>query len=171
MKIITPYQACRLIEDNNILAVNGMLQICGCDTFYKALAERYKEEKRPKDISLYSTTCLGVTYLDRDQLANRLTEPGLIKALYSSYYTDYKPFHSKILNNEIEAYIYPQGIQSQMVESAARKIPFTISKIGLGTFLEENHGKLNKRSTRVICDKIDVDSECYMRYNTIYPDI
>jgi propionate CoA-transferase len=173
-KIVSVEQAVSHIKDNDILAVNGMMWVGGCRMFYPALEERFLRTGSPRNLSLFSSCGLGHTMASgtEPELANCLAHPGLVKKIVTSHVQSFVDFLPMIQNNEIEAYIISQGTVAAMLHSAARRVPRTMTRVGLQTFLDPRHrgGALNDISRDKIVDVGEIDGEEYLFYKTIYPN-
>jgi propionate CoA-transferase len=174
-KIVSVEEAVSQIKDFDILAVNGMMWVGGCRMFYPALEERFLRTGSPGNLSLFSSCGLGhaMNAGTKPELANCLAHPGLVKKIVTSHVQSFVDFLPMIQNNEIEAYIISQGTVSAMLHSAARRVPRTMTRVGLQTFLDPRHkgGALNDISTEKIVDVGEIDGEEYLFYKTIYPNV
>jgi propionate CoA-transferase len=174
-KIVSVDDAVSHIKDGDILTVNGMMWVGGCEPFYPALEERFLKTGSPKNLTLFSACGLGHTMATGTQpaLANRLAHPGLVKKIVTSHVQSLSDFHPMILNNEIEAYIVSQGTVAAMLHSAARRVPRAITKVGLQTFLDPRHkgGALNDVSREQLAEIDTIDGEEFLFYKTIFPDV
>ena len=174
-KVVSAQEAVSHIREGSVVAVNGMLYVGQSELFYRALEERYLETGAPKNLTLYGVLGLGhaLTKGSPPDLANRLTHDGLITKIICSHYGSLYEFYDKINGDEIEAYLISQGSMAQIMHSAARKAPRSITKIGVNTFVDprQGGGRLNNISNDEIHELITIDGEEYLSYKTIYPDV
>ena len=174
-KVVSAKEAVSHIKEGSVVAVNGMLYVGQSEPFYRALEKRYLETGAPKDLTLYGVLGLGhaLTQGTPPDLANRLAHNGLLKKIICSHYGSLYEFYDMINGDEIEAYLISQGSMAQMMHSAARRVPRSITKIGVNTFVDprQGGGKLNNISKDDIHELITIDGEEYLSYKTIYPDV
>ena len=174
-KVVTVHEAVTHINDNDILAISGMLFVAGCEPFYEALESRFLSQAHPQKLTLYAASSIGSPYVPGwpPDMANRLAHKGLVSKIITSLYSTMPSFHESIHNDDIEAYLVPQGTFSQIVASAARRIPYTITQVGLHTYVDPRcqGGKLNDVSREDLCEVVSIGNEEFLSYKTIYPNV
>ena len=174
-KIVSAQQAVSSIKDGDTIAVNGMMWVGGSKMFYRALENRFLETKSPANLTLFSSCGIGHTMASgtTPELANRLAHPGMVKKIVTSHIQSFVDFLPMIGDNQIEAYIIPQGTIAEMFHSAARRSVGTFTKIGLKTHADPRYqcGALNEVSKDKLCELVTFDGEEYLFYKNIYPDV
>ncbi|QAT48833.1 hypothetical protein EQM14_03085 [Caproiciproducens sp. NJN-50] len=174
-KIVSVEEAVSHVKSGDTVAVNGMMWVGGSKKFYEALENRFLETKSPTDLTLFSSCGIGHTMASgtTPELANRLAHPGMVKRIVTSHIQSFVDFLPMISNNQIEAYIIPQGTIAEMFHSAARRSAGTFTKIGLKTHADPRYqcGALNEISKDKLCELVTFDGEEYLFYRNIYPDV
>lgn len=176
-RVVTVQEAAAHINDNDTLAISGMLFIAGCEPFYEALEERFLQTGKPSNLTMFAATSIGARYnfdagWPPDQ-GNRLAHHGLVKRVITSHYGTMPLMQNLINECSTEGYLLPQGTFSQIISAAARRIPRTLTKMGLHTFVDPRYGggKLNDACNYEFCELTEIDGEEFLSYKTIYPDV
>ncbi len=170
-RIMSAEDAVKLIKDGDIVTFHGAGGgLTEPTKLIEALAERYKKEQSPKNLTLFHTTGLG----DRaDRGMSPLAQKGLVKRIYGGHWGQSPRLGEMALRNEIEAYNFPQGILSQLLRTAAAHQPGILSKVGLGTFVDprQQGGRLNEVTKDELIKLVEINNEEYLFYPSIYPDV
>ncbi|MBV9064528.1 MAG: propionate CoA-transferase [Methylobacteriaceae bacterium] len=173
-KRITAPQAARLVHSGDTVASVGVIGWITPDSLLKALADRFREEQQPRDISFYFPcgTGDGVEIRGMDHVAIE----GLMKRIVSGSYVN--PLHPQkrtrpelmrlIRENRVEAYSWPIGASMHWLREVARKSPGYMTRIGLGTYADprQQGGKFTARATEDLVELIEFRGEQYLFYPT-----
>lgn len=106
-KISSAAQAIADVQDGAVIAINGFIMAGCADELLYALAERYRKEGHPKDLTLVLITSAGD---GAGRGADRLALPGMIRRIISSHYSFLPQIQKLIFSNEIEAYDFPRAL-------------------------------------------------------------
>lgn len=170
-KIMTANEAVGFIPDNATVGFCGAGGgITEPTKVIEALAERFKEEQQPKDLTLIHTTGLG----DRnDRGMSPLAQQGMIKRVIGGHWAQSPRLAEMAERNEIEAYNFPQGVVCHLIRAAASKQPGILTHVGLGTFVDPDQtgGRLNKKTMDPLVKKQTIDEKEYLFYKTIPLDV
>ncbi|WP_301420770.1 acyl CoA:acetate/3-ketoacid CoA transferase [Mammaliicoccus lentus] len=106
---------------------------------------------------------------DLDSFVSR----GMVKRLIASIIIGSPKTIEAIKNNEIEAYMLPQGLMATHYRRDSKLFPGTISKIGLNTNIDPRYsgGKVNEVTKKDIVSLLEVNHEEYLHYDFPKTDI
>ena len=77
---------------------------------------------------------------------------------------DRRSIEQLIVDNRIEAYNLPEGVMTQLYRDIGARKPGTLSRVGLGTFIDPRHGggRINERTTEDIVQLVEIDGGDYL---------
>lgn len=136
----------------------------------EALANRYRETKEPRDLTLYYSTGLG----DRgDRGLSPLAQTGLVKRAIGGHWDQSPRLAEMVARNEIEGYNFPMGVMSQLLRAAAAGQPGLLTHVGIGTFIDprQTGGRLNERTTEELVKIMEIQGKEWLFYPAIRPDV
>ena len=160
-KIISPEEAAGLIFDGDTLAVGGFVGIAVPEALLIALAERFDQTRRPRDLTLVFAAGQG----DGDQRGlNRLAREGLIRRAIGAHWGLVPALGALALDTRIEAYCLPMGVMSHLYRETAAGRPGLITKVGIGTFVDPclDGGRMNRISTDEVVRSLILDGEKFL---------
>lgn len=170
-KIMSAQEAAKLINDNDTVGFCGAGGgITEPTKVILSLAERFKEERRPVDLTLIHATGLG----DRkDRGISPLAQPGMVKRVIGGHWAQSPRLAEMAERNEIEAYNFPQGVISHLTRAAASKQPGIFTHVGLGSFIDpkQSGGRLNERTSEELVKRSTIDGKEYLFYKTTPIDV
>jgi len=162
--VVTAHEAVARIGDGATVAVagsgGGLLEP---DAVLAALAQRFRETGRPRDLTLVHALGIG----DGKQTGLlRLAQEGLLKRVIGGHWSWAPPLQAMARDNRIEAYTFPAGVISTLYREIGAGRPGVITHIGLGTFADPIHGggKCNARATEDLVERITIDGKTWLRY-------
>lgn len=144
-KIISAQEAARLIKDNDVVAFSADSLIGYPNEIVTATKERFLKEGHPANITSFRSSGMGDFSYDEFG-EEEWCQDGMLGCSISSYVSVSPKLMDSITDNKVMGYMFPLGPLSQMTSDAARGLPGTLSKIGLGTFMDARYGggKLNE---------------------------
>ena len=166
-KVMDLASALDLVKDGDTV-VHTSASYAGCpDYVLKGLEDRFLETKHPAGLMLYAGCGHGKPggYGGDD----RFGHPGFIRRTVCTHPDVVQTVRQRIQDNEIEGYVFPQGVVQQLFRCAAAKQPGLLTKIGLGTYVDprQDGGKLNSVTKEELVELQVIDGEEYLFYKTI----
>lgn len=163
MKITTSEKIAQEIQDNSIVVTGGFVGIGVAEEILSSIENHFLKNNHPRDLTLFYAAGQGD---GKTKGLNHLAHDGLISTVIGGHWGLSPKLCELALNNKIYGYNLPQGVISHMFRDLASKKKGTISKIGIGTFVDPNleGGKINKITSKDIVTDIYIDNERYLYY-------
>lgn len=168
-KVVSAGDAVKLIRDGDTVAVGGFVGIGVVETLMKAVERNFMnvegdgEGSGPANLTLVFAAGQGD---GKDKGLNHLAHEGLVKAAVGGHWGLVPKLQKLAVENRIEAWNLPQGVVSHLLRDIAAGKPGTLTRVGLGTFVDPRFGggKLNPMTTRDRVRVMDIDGEEYLFY-------
>lgn len=173
-KRITAADAAQLVRSGDTVASVGVIGWITPDALLKALAERFRTDGDPRDLTFYFPCGTGDSIEIRGM--DHVALEGLMKRIVSGSYVN--PLHPVkrtrpdlmrlIRENKVEAYSWPIGASMHWLREVARKSPGYMTEIGLGTYADprQQGGKFTARATEGLIELIEFRGKEYLFYPT-----
>ncbi len=142
--ILSPEEAVKLIPDRARVAITGFASAGVANSITRAMMERFRKEQSPKELTVYHAAG-HVPEAGADILA---AEP-MIAKIVGGHWGVMKFMRERIMNNDLEAHNWPQGMIVRAFREAASGNRFGhLSRVGLGTFIDPRQlgGCVNPKS-------------------------
>ena len=163
IKFIDSKNAILLIKNNDTLAVSGFAGLAVPENLLKTLEERYLKSMSPKDLTLMFAAGQGD---GEGKGLNHLAHKGLVKTVIGGHFNLAPKLANMMYNNVIEGYNFPQGVMCNIFRDIARKSQFTLSKVGLSTFVDprKEGGKVNTITKGDMVELVKIKNEEFLLY-------
>lgn len=170
MKIIDSKDAVKLIKSCDTLAVSGFAGVAVPESLLKDLGLRYIKENEPRDITLMFAAGQGD---GKEKGLNHIAYEGLIKRVVGAHFNLAPKLGNLILNNKVQAYNLPQGVMCNIFRDIARKSGYTLSRVGLGTFVDPRNegGKANDITREDYVELVNINSEEFLLFKNENIDV
>lgn len=162
-KVISYLEAAELVNDGDLLAT-ATFGLGGLpEQLLVGVKERYEKEQHPKDITFMWSCGIGNNTPGRG--ADHLLADGLLKRIIAGHVGSSPNTVKAIVDNKLEAYLFPQGVFTQLYRSIAGGKPF-LTKVGLKTFVDPRleGAKSTPKTTEELVRLVEFDGEEWLKY-------
>ena len=163
VKIITAQEAAALLKDGDTFTTSGFVASSIPEALNKAVEQRFLETGHPCNLTYIYASSQG----NRDgRGAERYAHKGLLKRFVAAHYATVPALGAMALRNEMEAYNLSQGALCHLFRDIAAHKPGTITKVGLGTFIDPRNGggKVNDITTEDMVELLTIHGQEYLFY-------
>lgn len=162
-KVISYLEAAQLLKDGDTLAT-ATFGLGGLpEQLLVGVKERFEKEQHPKDITFMWSCGIGNNMPGRG--ADHLLADGLMKRIIAGHVGSSPNTVKKIVENKVEAYLFPQGVFTQLYRSIAGGKPF-LTKVGLKTFIDPRleGAKATTITTEELVKLVELNGEEWLQY-------
>jgi len=162
-KITNADEAVALIRDGDVVSCSGFVGIGTPEALIAALERRFVQTASPRGLGLVFAAAPGD---GKERGLNRLAHEGLIRRAVGGHCALVPRLAALATANRIEAYNLPLGIISNLYRDAAAHRAGTLSKVGLGTFVDprQGGGRINDATTEALVRVMEIDGEEWLFY-------
>ena len=171
MKLIKKEDLKDIIKDGASIATCGFTSSMLCDHAFRGIEESFLESGHPRDLEIVSVPFIGTRTAGEGM--DRLGHKGLLRGARTTHINLCPNVQQEVMNNEIYCMMYPFGCLVQLYRDMGAGRPGTISKVGLGTFVDPRieGGRCNEMTTEDVCEVIELAGEEYLFYPKFDLDI
>ena len=164
-KVIPIEDAIALIRDGDVVAVSGYGGNGTPEALLVALERRFLETDTPSNLTLVWAGGQGD---GKDRGLNHLGHERLLKRTIGGHYGLIPRIEKLALENRIEAYNFPEGVITHLYRDIAAHKPGTLTKVGLGTFVDPrlDGAKINAASMEDLVELVSIDGEQVLCFKT-----
>jgi propionate CoA-transferase len=154
-KVISAQDAIAIVHNGDVLATSGYGGNGTADGLMIALEKRFLESGSPENLTLVFAGGQGD---GKEKGLNHLGHAGLIKRVIGGHYGLIPELEKLAVENKIEAYNIPEGVITHLYRDIAAGKPGTLSRVGLGTFVDprQDGGKINEITTEDIVELVEL---------------
>ncbi|TDO99602.1 acyl CoA:acetate/3-ketoacid CoA transferase [Marinomonas balearica] len=169
-KIISLEKAAELIPDNASVAWSTIGMSFFAEAVAKSVEQRFLETGHPQNLTLIHDCGCGD---GKGKGMSHLAYEGLVKRLISGHTGQAPKMANMISEDEIEAYLLPQGVLTTMWRQIAGNKPGVITKIGMGTYVDPlvSGGKVTSLAKEDLVKRISIEEEEWLLYKTFPLDV
>ena len=162
-KIVTADEAIALIRNGDSVSCSGFVGIGTPEELLAALERRFIATQSPRDLTLVFAAAPGD---GKDRGLNRLAHEGLVARAIGGHWALVPKLAKLAIDDRIEAYNLPLGTISHLYRDVAAHRPGTLSRVGLGTFVDPRHGggKINARTREDLVRVMEIDGKEWLFY-------
>ena len=163
-KIVDASAAAALVPDGCTIGVTGGGGgLVEPDTLLEAIERRFLETGSPKGLTLVHALGLG----DQNRRGvNRFAHCGMIRRVIGGHWVWSPRMQEMAQSEEIEAYVLPAGVITQLMREVGAGRPGLVTHVGLGTFVDPRveGGKMNALAREDLVELIQIDGRTLLRY-------
>ncbi|RPH75512.1 acyl CoA:acetate/3-ketoacid CoA transferase [bacterium] len=162
-KVVSAEEAVRLIHDGDVVATDGFVGNGFAEEVAIELEKYFLETGHPRGLTLIYAAGQGD---GKERGLNHFAREGMVKRVIGGHWGLAPKLQKLAINNQIEAYNLPQGVVAHMFRDIAAHKPRTITRVGLGTFVDPrlDGGKVNACTTEEIVEVVQFDGKDYLAY-------
>lgn len=164
MEFITAKNVVKKLANNSVIATGGFVGIGVAEEVLSELESHFLENNIPKNLTLMYAAGQGD---GKTKGLNHLVHEGMVGKVIGGHWGLAPKLGTLALENKIQGYNLPQGVISHMFRDLASGKKGTLSKIGIGTFVDPKlqGGKINSITTENIVSEVFINGDRHLYFN------
>lgn len=164
--VMTATEAVSLIHDGDVVATGGFIGSGLAETLNAEVERQFLKTGHPRDLTLVFGAGQGSKNGDGNE---HYSHEGLLRRVIGGHWAKCPKMGTLANENKIEAYNLPQGVISQMYRDIAINRGFTLSHVGLNTFVDPRleGGKLNTVTKEDLVKVVQIEEQELLLYKHV----
>jgi propionate CoA-transferase len=165
-KVVSAAEAIAILRDGDTLCCSGFGSNGVPVELILALEKRFLETGSPQNLTLLFGGGPGDGATGG---ANHLAHEGMLKRVIGGHYGLVPQIGKLALASKVEAYNLPLGVISHMYRDIGCGLPGTVSKVGLGTFVDPRleGGKIGSKTSEDLVSVVQLGGKELLYYKTM----
>ena len=162
-KILSAADAAALVRSGDTLTTSGFIGTGVPEALLAALEARFVETGEPRNLGLIFAAGQGD---GKERGLNRLGGEGMLGWVIGGHWGLIPKVARLALDGRIKGWNLPQGVISHLYRDIAAGKPGTLTKVGLGTFVDPRRegGRVNAASTDEVVRLMEIDGVEHLFY-------